>query len=107
MIYNNNDENIKISSIRLAGGNQSQFSINVDGQSGYNFSDIEIYAKDSVFVFVRVTVNPNDQNTPFFVEDKIIFETNDNEQSVLLTAYGQNANYIIANQEIKAQYIVP
>ena len=63
-------------------------------------SDIEIYAKDSVFVFVRVTVNPNDQNTPFFVEDKIIFETNDNEQSVLLTAYGQNANYIIANQEI-------
>ena len=101
MIYNNNDENLKISSIRLEGGNQSQFSINVDGQSGYQFSDIEIYSKDSIFVFVRVTVNPNDQNTPFFVEDKLIFETNDNEQTVSLTAYGQNANYIIANQEIK------
>ena len=73
MIYNNNDENLKISSIRLEGGNQSQFSINVDGQSGYQFSDIEIYSKDSIFVFVRVTVNPNDQNTPFFVEDKLIF----------------------------------
>lgn len=101
MIYNNNEENLKISSIRLEGGNQSQFSINVDGQSGYDFSDLEIYAKDSIYVFVRVTVNPNDLNTPFFVEDRIIFETNQNEQIVSLTAYGQNANYIIADQEIK------
>lgn len=101
MIYNNNDENLKISSIRLEGGTQSQFSINVDGQSGYKFSDLEIYSKDSIFVFVRVTVNPNDLNTPFFVEDKIIFETNQNRQVVSLTAYGQNANYIIADQEIK------
>ena len=100
MIYNNNEENLKISSIRLEGGNQSQFSVNVDGQSGYNFSNLEIYSKDSIYVFVRVTVNPNDQNTPFFVEDKLIFETNQNEQTVLLTAYGQNANYIIADQEI-------
>lgn len=101
MIYNNNDENLKISSIRLESGTQSQFSINVDGQSGYKFSDLEIYSKDSIFVFVRVTVNPNDLNTPFFVEDKIIFETNQNRQVVSLTAYGQNANYIIADQEIK------
>lgn len=101
MIYNNNEENLKISSIRLEGGNQSQFSINVDGLSGYKFSDLEIYSKDSIYVFVRVTVNPNDQNNPFFIEDRLIFETNNNEQTVTLTAYGQNANYIIADQEIK------
>lgn len=100
MIYNNNDENLKISSIRLENGNQSQFSINVDGQSGYKFSDVEIYSKDSIFVFIRVTINPNDQNNPFFVEDKIIFETNNNRQVVNLTAYGQNANYIVADQYI-------
>ncbi|MBQ3595979.1 MAG: hypothetical protein II981_11305, partial [Bacteroidales bacterium] len=98
MIYNNNTENLKISSIRLEGGNQSQFTINVDGESGYDFSDIEIYSKDSLYVFIRVTVNPDDQNTPFFVEDRLIFETNNNEQIVNLTAYGQNANYIIADQ---------
>ena len=100
MIYNNNTENLKISSIRLEGGNQSQFTINVDGESGYDFSDIEIYSKDSLYVFIRVTVNPDDQNTPFFVEDRLIFETNNNEQIVNLTAYGQNANYIIADQYI-------
>lgn len=100
MIYNNNDENLKISSIRLESGNQSQFSINVDGLSGYEFSDLELYAKDSLYVFVRVTINPNDHNNPFFVEDKIIFETNKNKQAVSLTAYGQNANYIVADQQI-------
>ena len=100
MVYNNNDENLKISSIRLGNGNMSQFSINVDGESGYDFSDIELYAKDSIYIFVRVTVNPNDYNTPFFVEDKLIFETNNNIQEVSLTAYGQNAIYIIADKKI-------
>ena len=100
MVYNNNNENLKISSIRLQNGNQSQFAINVDGESGYDFSDIEIYAKDSIYIFIRVTINPNDQNTPFFVEEKLLFETNGNEQEVSLTAYGQNANYIIADQYI-------
>ena len=60
----------------------------------------EIYSKDSIFVFVRVTINPNDHNNPFFVEDKIIFETNNNKQEVSLTAYGQNAIYIVADQQI-------
>ena len=101
MVYNNNDENLKISSIRLQNGNQSQFAINVDGEAGYDFSDIEIYAKDSIYIFIRVTINPNDQNTPFFVEEKLLFETNGNEQEVSLTAFGQNANYIIADQYIK------
>lgn len=98
MIYNNNDENLKINSIRLAGGNSSQFSINIDGESGYDFSDMEIYANDSLFAFIKVTINPNDQNNPFFVEDQLIFETNGNRQVINLTAYGQNAIYIVANQ---------
>lgn len=100
MVYNNNEENIKISSLRLQGGNQSQFSINVDGESGYEFSDIEVYSKDSIYIFIRVTINPDNQNNPFFVEDKLVFETNNNKQTVSLTAYGQNAIYIIADQEI-------
>ena len=53
MIYNDNNENLKISSIRLESGNMSQFAVNIDGESGYDFSDIEIYSKDSIFVFVR------------------------------------------------------
>lgn len=100
MIYNNHNENLRINSIRLAGGSDSPFSINIDGESGIEFNDMEIYSKDSLFVFIRVTINPNDDNNPFFVEDKLLFETNNNEQVVNLTAYGQNAIYIVADQEI-------
>ena len=75
MIYNNNNENLIINSVRLAGGASSQFSINLDGESGYDFSNVEIYAQDSLFLFVRVTINPNNDNNPFFVEDQLIFET--------------------------------
>lgn len=98
MVYNNNSDNLKINSIRLEGGSNSPYSINVDGQSGTLFSDKEIYAKDSLYVFVKVTINPNDVDNPFFVEDRLIFNTNGNESVVHLTAYGQNANYIIGNQ---------
>ena len=95
MIYNNNSENLKINSIRLEQGSSSPYSINVDGQSGTVFKDVEIYANDSLYVFIKVTINPNDENNPFFVEDRLIFNTNGNEDEVHLTAYGQNANYII------------
>ena len=103
MIYNNNSENLKINSIRLEQGSSSPYSVNVDGVSGTTFKDTEIYANDSLYVFIKVTINPNDDNNPFFVEDRLIFNTNGNEKIVHLTAYGQNANYIIGNKTIYKQ----
>ena len=100
MIYNDNSENLKINSIRLEKGSSSPYSINVDGQAGTSFSDKEIYANDSLYVFIKVTINPNDDNNPFFVEDRLIFNTNGNEKVVHLTAYGQNAHYIIGRKGI-------
>ena len=100
MIYNENSENLKINSIRLEKGSSSPYSINVDGQPGTSFSGKEIYANDSLYVFIKVTINPNDDNSPFFVEDRLIFNTNGNEKVVNLTAYGQNAHYIIGRKGI-------
>lgn len=100
MVYNDNSDNLKINSIRLEKGSDSPYSINVDGQSGTVFYDKEIYAKDSLYVFIKVTINPNDENNPFFVPDRLIFNTNGNEKVVNLCAYGQNANYIIGRKGI-------
>jgi hypothetical protein len=97
MVYNNSDKRVKISNIMLAGGNQSAYRINVDGQAGSSFSDIEINAKDSLYIFTRVTIDPNNINSPFVVEDSLFFLTNGNEQKVKLIAWGQNANYILAD----------
>jgi hypothetical protein len=97
-IYNTQKGKIKISSIRFGKGNSSYFRMNVDGQAGKSFSDIEIPAGDSLFIFVEVTIDPNKQNSPLVVTDSIVFVTNGNIQDVKLVAWGQDAHYIVADQ---------
>jgi len=97
LVYNRNSQPIKISSIRLARGTASNFRINVDGQKGVSFSDVEIRGKDSMFVFVEVTVNPNNQTSPLIIRDSVVFTTNGNIQDVKLEAWGQNAYFYTPN----------
>jgi len=100
MVYNHNDQKINISSIRLANAAASMFRINVDGTPALQINNVEIAANDSMFIFVKVTVNPNNQNNPLIVSDDIIFETNGNIQKVSLTAWGQDAYYHVPNDTI-------
>lgn len=99
-IYNQNDKSIRIKSIRLANGINSMFRINVDGVPDYQFSNVEIAANDSMYIFVKVTVNPNNQNNPLIVTDSIVFETNANIQDVKLIAWGQDAYYHVPNKKL-------
>jgi len=92
-VYNPHNKTIRISSINLSGGSQSKFSINIDGMPAHQAKDIEIRPKDSMFIFVRVTLDPNSFNTPFVVSDSIMFFTNNKMQQVKLVAWGQNAHY--------------
>ena len=82
------------------GGDASPFRINLDGEHATEFYDKIIPAKDSLYTFLRVTINPNDLNTPFVVEDELEFITNGNTQSIKLLAWGQNANYIVADKTV-------
>lgn len=99
-IYNKNSEDLKISSIRLVGGEGSPFRINLDGENATEFYDKVIPGNDSLFSFLRVTIDPNDLNTPFVVEDELEFLTNGNTQIVKLLAWGQNAIYIVADKVV-------
>ena len=99
-IYNPNSDDLKISSIRLLGGESSPYRLNLDGENNIEFYDKIIPANDSLFSFLRVTINPNDLNTPFVVEDELEFITNGNTQIVKLLAWGQNANYIVADKVV-------
>ncbi|HET6244593.1 MAG: hypothetical protein H0V01_08825 [Bacteroidetes bacterium] len=93
-IYNNNNSKVIVSNIRLGHGNASPYRFNVDGIPGPSVKDLEILAKDSIFLFVEVTVDPLNSNSPLIVTDSILFETNGNQQDVNLVAWGQNAHYI-------------
>lgn len=97
VVYNPSSSRIKISNLQLAGGQGSAYRINVDGQPGSAFTDIEINGGDSIYIFTRVTIDPTNINNPFVVEDSLMFLTNGNQQKVKLVAWGQNANYILAD----------
>lgn len=92
LVYNRNNVALKISHIGIAGGQNSPFRINVDGSvsADNQFKDIEIRAKDSLYIFVAVTVNPTNSNSPVFIEDSLEFETNGINQNVKLQAIGQD-----------------
>jgi hypothetical protein len=100
-VINKNNQRIKISDIRLQNGSASQFKINVDGAKGVAFSDIEIAANDSIYIFIQVNVNPSSTNSPFIIEDKILFNLNGNVQTFHLEAWGQNAYYHRPTNAIK------
>ena len=92
MIYNRNNVALKISNIGIAGGGNSSFKINVDGSLNANnkFKNIEIRANDSLYIFVSVTVDPTNSNSPVFIQDSLVFQTNGDYQNVKLLAFGQN-----------------
>ena len=100
-IRNKHDQKIKISSIQLQGGSTSQFIINVDGAKGTSFSDIEIAAHDSMYIFIQVNVNPTNINSPLIISDALNFVVNGNEQKVILEAWGQDAYYHRPDSVIK------
>jgi hypothetical protein len=99
MVHNNNASKVMVSSIRLGGGSNSVFSLNIDGTPATAVSDVEIAAHDSIFIFVKVTLNPNNQNNPLVITDSILFNTNGNLQKVALVAWGQDA-YFYRNKKL-------
>ena len=96
-VYNRSDKNISIPSLRLKEGTASKYRLMVDGIAGQVFENVEILAKDSMYIFVSVTAEVADANpTDFLYTDKILFgeESNPNHQKVELVTLIQDAYFI-------------
>jgi hypothetical protein len=93
-IFNNNNQKLRLSEIKLSGGISSSFKINVNGTSAVEVNDVEINANDSIYVFVQVNVNPTASTLPFILRDSIQIIYNGNEKIIQLQAYGQNAIFL-------------
>ena len=100
VLYNPYPQDLVISEVRLMGGEPSRFKFNLDGEAGTVFHDKRIPANDSLYAFLTVTIDPTDDNTPFVVEDSLLFVTNGNVQQIPLVAWGQNARYIVGDQTV-------
>jgi hypothetical protein len=89
-VINRTNENIVISSVRLAGGKQSGFRLNVNGEAANESYNVQIPAKDSIFIFIEALLGKTGNNSPLITEDSIVFSINNIEQKVRLMAWGQD-----------------
>lgn len=106
VIRNSGSNPISISKITLARGVSSPFRINIDGFATEEYENLEIGANDSAYIFVKVTIDPNNINTPFIESDSIVFITNGNAQNVKLVAWGQDA-YFHLNEVLSGDITFP
>ena len=97
-VYNKGSEDISIPEIKLENGNSSNYRLNVDGIPGKSFTDIEILAKDSIYVFVETTINANNVTNPLYT-DRILFDNGTDQQDVDLVTLVQDANFIFPGKD--------
>lgn len=96
-VYNRSNEDINIPSVRLAQGEASNYRLNVDGVPGKVFENVQILAKDSIFIFIETTfditglpANPKD----FLYTDEILFDNGDNQQKIDLVTLVKDAVFL-------------
>ncbi len=99
-IINDNNQGVRINSVRLVGGASSPFKINVDAIPGPEVNNIDINANDSAYIFVSVSINPTAANLDFIVRDSIEIIYNGNKKIIQLDAFGRNAHFF-TNKIIK------
>ena len=97
-VYNKSNNDIYIPSVRLALGESSNYRLNVDGIPGKIFDNIEILAKDSIYIFIETTINVANEPNPLYT-DEILFDNGDNIQDVHLVTLVQDAVFIKPNQD--------
>ena len=93
-IFNYNKNSVVLSSIKLKGGSNSTFKININGAAVNELNNVKIRGNDSIYVFVKAFIDPNNDSTPFLVEDELQLNLNGNQSIIPIAAYGQNAVYL-------------
>ena len=95
-VYNRTNNDLSIPSISLERGETSSYRLNVDGIPGDSFEDIQVLAKDSIFIFVETTSDITQQTaeTQFLYTDRILFDPNGNQQDVDLVTLVQDAVFL-------------
>ncbi|RXJ49744.1 hypothetical protein [Gelidibacter gilvus] len=106
-VYNRSNKDISIPTLRLSQGQASNYRLNVDGMSGKEFQNVEILAKDSMYIFIETTFdiqNVVTANNQFLYTDVIEFDSGANFQKVDLVTLVKDAVFIYPNRD--AQGIV-
>jgi len=97
-VYNKSKNDITIPTIQLARGLTSKYRMTVDGMQGNNgkiFNNVDLLAKDSLYIFIETTASIADANaTDFLYTDQIQFDSGQNLQTVELVTLIQDAVFL-------------
>ncbi|MBF0693637.1 MAG: hypothetical protein IR153_01095 [Flavobacterium sp.] len=97
-VYNNSDKDITIPSIQLSRGLASKYRMTVDGMQGNQgkiFNNVELLAKDSMFIFIETTAEIADANPEdFLYTDQIQFGSGTSVQNVELVTLIKDAHFL-------------
>ena len=102
-VYNHSNKDISIPTIQLGKGLASKYRIMVDGMTGNQgkiFNNVELLAKDSLFVFIEITANVADTAPDFTYNDQILFDSGANQQSVDLITLINDAKFFFPNRTL-------
>lgn len=104
-VYNNTNNDIKIPTIKFGKGLTSNYRMTVDGMVGNQnriFQEVELLAKDSMFIFIEQTSNIADANPNDFLYTDIIEFTHvdGQKQKVDLVTLIQDAIFIKPDRDI-------
>ena len=109
-VYNRSNEDIKIPKIKL-GKSDSKYRIMLDGMTGEDednngigdgriFNNVELLAKDSMYVFIETTANIADANPDdFLYTDDIVFDSANGSQKVNLVTLIRDAYFLFPKKE--------
>ncbi|RXM52368.1 MULTISPECIES: hypothetical protein [unclassified Chryseobacterium] len=92
-VYNNEDKDILIPRVNLEKGATSLYRINVDGKPGYDFKDVPLRKKDSLYIYVEIA--PQATGPEAIAEDKVVFSGPAGQQHVTLFSVVQDAEFFI------------
>ncbi|MGH1519599.1 hypothetical protein [Chryseobacterium sp. JK1] len=92
-VYNNEDKDILIPRVNLEKGAASLYRINVDGKPGFDFNNVPLRKKDSLYIFVEIA--PQATGPEAIAEDKVVFTGPAGQQHVTLFSVVQDAEFFI------------
>ncbi|MFC4722097.1 right-handed parallel beta-helix repeat-containing protein [Geojedonia litorea] len=101
-VYNKSNTDIVIPTVRLTQGQASNYRLNVDGIPGKEFENVELLAKDSMYIFIETTIDIQalaTSSTQFLYTDAIEFDSGANLQKVELVTLVKDAVFIYPNKD--------
>lgn len=112
-VYNRSNKDINIPTIQLGKGTNSKYRMMIDGMQGdvgaegKIFSNVELLAKDSLFIFIETTIDYSEFENPeaeYLYTDQIQFDAGTHFQKVELVTLVKDAVFLFPARDDEGVY---